>query len=101
MKLRLCRPGEQGSVISNYTTLGEDQPFEWNIVPLSVFLYGVEDPDNRPMIGSRKIKHLLEERYREKFLGGFATANPAGRAARPSGERWSERRSPAASTFSW
>ena len=71
VKLRLCRPGEQGSVISNYTTLGEDQPYEWNIVPLSVFLYGVEDPDNRPMIGSQKIKHLLEERYREKFLAGY------------------------------
>ncbi len=71
VKLRLCRPGEQGSVISNYTTLGEDQPYEWNIVPLSVFLYGVEDPENRPMIGSQKIKHLLEERYREKFLAGY------------------------------
>ena len=71
VKLRLCRPGEQGSVISNYTTLGEDQPYEWNIVPLSVFLYGAEDPDNRPMIGSQKIKHLLEERYREKFLAGY------------------------------
>src|SRR5271154_4061841 len=33
-KMRLCRPGEQGSVLSNYTTLGEDQPYEWNIVPL-------------------------------------------------------------------
>jgi hypothetical protein len=71
VKLRLCRPGEQGSVISNYTTLGEDQPYEWNIVPLSVFLYGVEDPSNRPLIGSQKIKHLLEERYREKFLAGY------------------------------
>ena len=48
-KMRLCRPGEQGSVLSNYTTLGEDQPYEWNIVPLSVYLYGVEDPRNRPL----------------------------------------------------
>ncbi len=71
VKLRLCLPGEQGSVISNYTTLGEDQPFEWNIVPLSVFLYGVEDPSNRPVIGSQKIKNLLEERYREKFLAEY------------------------------
>src|SRR5258708_3215243 len=41
VKLRLCRPGEQGSVMSNYTTLGEDQPFEWNIVPLSIYLYEI------------------------------------------------------------
>ena len=71
VKLRLCRPDEQGSVISNYTTLGEDQPFEWNIVPLSMYLYGVEDPRYRPIFGSWKIKHVLEERYREKYLSGY------------------------------
>jgi hypothetical protein len=71
VKLRLCRPDEQGSVISNYTTLGEDQPFEWNIVPLSIYLYGVEDPQNRPLYGSQKIKHALEERYRTNFLAGY------------------------------
>jgi hypothetical protein len=87
VKLRLCQPGEQGSVISNYTTLGEDQPYEWNIVPLSVFLYGVEDPANRPMIGSQKIKHLLEERYREKFLAGYCD----GESCRTSGKaEWRE-----------
>jgi len=71
VKLRLCRPDEQGSVMSNYTTLGEDQPFEWNIVPLSVYLYGVEEPQNRPLFGSQKIKHALEERYRTNFLTGY------------------------------
>jgi len=71
VKLRLCRPDEQGSVMSNYTTLGEDQPFEWNIVPLSVYLYGVEDPQNRPLFSSQKIKHALEERYRTNFLAGY------------------------------
>ncbi|HEY6385343.1 MAG TPA: hypothetical protein VIX91_06645 [Candidatus Acidoferrum sp.] len=71
IKLRLCRPDEQGSVMSNYTTLGEDQPFEWNIVPLSVYLYGVEDSQNRPLFGSQKIKHALEERYRTNFLAGY------------------------------
>lgn len=71
VKLRLCRPGEQGSVMSNYTTLGEDQPFEWNVVPLSIYLYGVEDPGNRPLFGSQKIKHVLEERYRANFLSAY------------------------------
>ena len=71
VKLRLCRPGEQGSVMSNYTTLGEDQPFEWNVVPLSVYLYGVEDPQNRPLFSSPKIKRALEERYRTNFLAGY------------------------------
>src|SRR5690349_23600580 len=71
IKLRLCRAGEHGSVMSNYTTLGEDQPFEWNGVPLSMYLYGVEDPQNRPLFGSQKIKRLLEERYRENYLSGL------------------------------
>lgn len=71
IKLRLCRPGEEGSVISNYTTLGEDSPYEWNIVPLSIFLYGVENAADRPMVGSQKIKHALEERYRAMYLSAI------------------------------
>jgi hypothetical protein len=54
--------------MSNYINIGEDQPFEWNIVPLSMYLYGVEDPTDRPVFGSFKVKHLLEERYRDKYL---------------------------------
>jgi hypothetical protein len=72
-KMRLCNPGEQGSVLSNYTTLGEDQPYEWNIVPLSVYLYGVEDPRNRPLVSSKEIKAALEERYRLKYLSSICT----------------------------
>jgi hypothetical protein len=71
VKLRLCQPGEQGSVISNYISLGEDQPFEWNIVPVNVYLYGVENPRYRPIIGSQKIKHVLEKRYRENYLSEY------------------------------
>jgi hypothetical protein len=71
VKLRLCRPGEQGAVMSNYTTLGEDQSFEWNVAPLSVYLYGVEDPANRPLFGTWKIKHALEERYRDNVLAAY------------------------------
>jgi hypothetical protein len=73
VKLRLCGPGEQGSVLSTYTTLGEDQPFEWNAVPLSVYLYGVEDPRDRPLFGSPRIKRVLEESYRAKYLDGYCT----------------------------
>lgn len=71
VKLRLCTAGENGSVMSNYTTLGEDQPFEWNVVPLNIYLYGVEDPAQRPVYGSEKIKRALEERYRENYLAGY------------------------------
>ena len=68
VKLRLCRPGESGSVISNYINLGEDQPFEWNVAPFNIYLYGVENPEDRPVVGSAQIKEVLEERYRENYL---------------------------------
>ncbi len=74
VKLRLCQPGEQGSVISNYIGLGEDQPFEWNIVPLNVYVYGVENPRYRPIVGSEKIKRVLEERYREEYLSAYCAS---------------------------
>src|SRR5262245_25000848 len=74
VKLRLCRPGELGSVMSNYVNIGEDQPYEWNIVPLNIYLYGVEDPRNRPLFASYRLKHLLEERYRRKYLSDYCTA---------------------------
>ena len=73
VKLRLCRPGELGSVMSNYVNMGEDQSYEWNIVPLNIYLYGVEDPRNRPLFASYRLKHLLEERYRRKYLSDYCT----------------------------
>lgn len=75
IKMRLCRPGEHGSVVSNYTSLGEDRPFEWNIVPLDVYLYGVANPENRPLFASAKIKNLLETEYREKVLRDYCASH--------------------------
>ena len=74
VKMRLCRPGERGSIVSNYTSLGEDRPFQWNIVPLDVYLYGVADPANRPLFSSEKIKNLLETEYREKVLRDYCVS---------------------------
>jgi hypothetical protein len=76
VKLRLCGPGEHGSVMSNYINIGEDQSFEWNVVPLNVYLYGVEDIQNRPIFASFKIKHVLEERYRQNYLSSICASTP-------------------------
>jgi hypothetical protein len=73
IKLRLCHPGESGAVISNYINLGEDQPFEWNVVSFNIYLYGVENSEDRPVIGSAKIKEVLEERYRENYLTTYCS----------------------------
>ena len=76
VRLRLCRPDEPGSVISNYISFGENQPFEWNIAPLSIYLYGVEDPQDRPLFASPKVKGVLEDRYREKYLSAYCSETP-------------------------
>jgi hypothetical protein len=78
VKLRLCDPGEQGSVLSNYTNFGESKPYEWNIVPLSVFLYGVEDPAGAPLFGDTAVLKLLQQRYRERYLAGICPENTCG-----------------------
>ena len=76
VRLRLCEPGEQGSVISTYSNFDEDQRFQWNIVPLSVFLYGVEDVRKRPLFASPQVKRLLEEQYRQNFLSAYCSGPP-------------------------
>jgi hypothetical protein len=87
VKMRLCRSDENGSVVSNYTTLGEDQPFEWNIVPLNTYLYGVSNPKDRPLFASTQIKGALEEQYRENVLRDLC----ASQSCRTSGKaEWRE-----------
>jgi hypothetical protein len=73
VRLRLCAPGEEGSVMSTYDDFGEDQNYEWNVVPLSVYLYGVEDAGERPLFGSDRIKGALERQYLEEFLSSHCT----------------------------
>src|ERR1700757_5108469 len=67
--LRLCRAGEDGVVISNYSDFKESRRYEWNAVPLNVFLYGVEDADLRPVYASKELRLALQERYRRRVLG--------------------------------
>ncbi len=74
IKLRLCQPGERGSVMSNYINLGESRRFEWNVVPLDVYLYGVRTPQDRPLLGSPQLKSLLEQSYRERVLSKYCYA---------------------------
>ena len=76
VKLRLCGPGEHGSVISNYTTLGEKQPFEWNVAPLNVYLFGVQNAEDRALFSTPGIKAMLEENYRSRYLGDLCSGPP-------------------------
>jgi hypothetical protein len=68
VELRLCGPGENGSVLSNYEKLGEDQPYAWNVVSLNTFLYGVDDVKDRPLFASQKLRKELQDRFWEHSL---------------------------------
>ena len=76
VKLRLCAPGELGSVIQNYVNYQEDQPYEWNVVPVSLYLYGVEDPAEKPLLATPELRSLLQEQYREKYLRQLCAGPP-------------------------
>lgn len=73
VELRLCRPGELGSVIQNYEDFQENENYQWNAVPLSVYLYGVDDPGQRPLFGSPELRAALQEHYRHKYLQSVCT----------------------------
>ncbi|HUI82786.1 MAG TPA: hypothetical protein VL240_01100 [Candidatus Binatia bacterium] len=68
VRLRMCAPGEAGSVLQNYHYFREDQPYEWNVVPLTVYLYGVDSADERPLFGSPELRGILQARYRQQYL---------------------------------
>ncbi|HUQ33682.1 MAG TPA: hypothetical protein VM095_16295 [Pyrinomonadaceae bacterium] len=66
--LRLCRPGEQGAVISNYPDFGKNSANEWLAIPVISYLYGVENERNIPLYANGKLRNFLRESYRKKYL---------------------------------
>jgi hypothetical protein len=67
-RLRLCQPGEQGAVISNYPDFAKNLPHEWMAVPVISYLYGVEHERDIPLYANGKIRDFLRETYRKKHL---------------------------------
>jgi hypothetical protein len=60
VKLRLCRPGERGGVISKYTPISPNEDYDWAIVPVEPFLNGLESPELAPLIGSPKLQRAIQ-----------------------------------------
>jgi hypothetical protein len=64
-RLRLCRPGETGVVISRYHRI---DGYDWLAIPLIPYLYAVDDPAEIPAHASRGLEMRLRNRYREQHL---------------------------------
>ena len=67
-RLRLCEPGEQGAVITNYPDFGKNSPYEWMAIPVISYLYGVESEKDIPLYANGKVRDFLRETYRKKHL---------------------------------
>jgi hypothetical protein len=56
VKLRRCREGELGVVISRYNKVGGH---DWIAIPLIPYLYAVENPDDVPLFANAKLVAFL------------------------------------------
>lgn len=62
VKLRRCRPGELGSVISRYEGI---DGYDWVAMPLIPYLYSVEDGAAIPSRVNREAVDAMREEYRD------------------------------------
>lgn len=84
LRLRLCRSGEFGVVISRYKGIGHH---DWIAVPLIGYLYAVEHSQDIPAHVTRADVARLREAYRRHMLSSVAPTLPNGTS--PSGN-WHE-----------
>jgi hypothetical protein len=75
VKLRRCRSGEMGSVLSRYQ--GIDQ-YDWIAMPLLPYLYSVEKASDVPAQASRETVSHLRNSYHQAQLLNLGTDVPPG-----------------------
>lgn len=75
VRLRLCRPDEQGAVISRYKGL---DGYDWVAVPLIPYLYSVDSADEVPHQVNQEMVNRLRAHYKEARLGDWARNMPNG-----------------------
>jgi hypothetical protein len=75
LKLRQCKPGELGAVISRYDGVGG---YDWIAIPLIPYLYAVEKTENIPLFVDPKTVTFLRDQYRRKHLGEVVADLPNG-----------------------
>ncbi len=67
-RLRICRPGESGVVLSRYNRIaGRD----WIALPLLPYLYAVERPEDVPETASADLVVRLRDNYRRAHLSAL------------------------------
>jgi hypothetical protein len=64
-RLRPCRPGEPGAVISRYHKI---DGYDWLAIPLVPYLYAVERVEDVPATADSAIEASLRDKYRREHL---------------------------------
>ncbi len=77
IRLRLCRPGEMGIVLSRYHRVAN---IDWLAIPILPFLYGVDTPSQVPRFMTLPEEARIREQYRLKYLSDIV---PAGEGHTP------------------
>jgi hypothetical protein len=65
LKLRPCKHGELGVVISRYDGVGG---YDWLAIPLIPYLYAVDREEDIPLYADPKLASFLRDQYRRKHL---------------------------------
>jgi len=60
VRMRLCRPGEHGGVVSKYAPISRNGDYDWAIVPFEEFVDGVASPDLAPIIATDRLRHAIQ-----------------------------------------
>jgi hypothetical protein len=68
-RLRPCRPGEPGAVISRYHKISG---YDWLAIPLVPYLYAVERVEDVPATADAELEASLRDRYRRNHLLEYA-----------------------------
>jgi hypothetical protein len=84
VRMRLCRSGEHGSVLSKYSPLSDNEDYDWAIVPFDVFLHGVTVPALAPMIATQGLQQAIERAAFGPLFSSALTTTPSG--ALPGGQ---------------
>lgn len=87
-RLRPCRPGESGAVISRYHKI---DGYDWLAIPLVPYLYAVEHVEDVPVTADAELEAGLRDQYRRNHLLMFAPDVAEGKKAgeAPDGE-WTQ-----------
>jgi hypothetical protein len=65
VKLRACRTGEHGVVISRYHRI---DGLDWIAIPLVPYLYAVDEVKDIPMAADAELEARLRDEYRHRHL---------------------------------